>query len=67
MARGTEWGTPEVTRRKPVGTAPHAYQMKANPSSYKVGGYIEPMSNSPDKGGAMNGGGKRRPGSRTVR
>ena len=52
--------------RKPASAAPHAYQMTAQPAKSKagVGKSVSPGWTS---GGAMQGGGKRRPKSRTVR
>lgn len=65
MARGTEWGTPDVNRRKPASRAPFAYQMTTNPSTATVGGKIQ-VKGSNVSGGNMNGGGKHRPKTHTV-
>ena len=51
--------------RKPAGKAPFAYMKTTQPSSWKVGG--KSVSPGQTSGGSMNGGGKRRPGTRTVK
>ena len=54
-----EYGVNTVNKRQPAKTAPFAYQMKARPSTYKVGGKC--VSPGSCGGGNMNTGGKRRP------
>lgn len=56
-----EYGVVECCKRQAVKTAPYAYQMKTNPSTYKVGGRVVETRGSNVSGGNMNGGGKRRP------
>ena len=55
-----EYGVNTVSKRQAVKMAPHAYQMKAQPSRYSVAGKV-PVRGSDVSGGSMNGGGKRRP------
>lgn len=61
-----DYGVTKEFKRLMASTAPFAYQKKTNPSSYKVTGKVV-SPGSYNNGGAMNGGGKHRPGSRTVR
>ena len=55
----SEYGVNTLNKRQAAKTAPFAYQMKATPSTYKVGG--KSVSPGWTAGGNMNGGGKRRP------
>lgn len=54
-----EYGVNTQSKRQAVKTAPFAYQLKAQPSTYKVAG--KSISPGWTAGGVMNGGGKRRP------
>ena len=54
-----EYGVNTLNKRQAVKTAPHAYQTKAHPSTYRVGGKA---AAGKDEGGNMNGGGKHRGG-----
>ena len=55
-----EYGVETLNKRQAAKTAPHAYQTRTQPSTYKVGG--KSVSPGWTHGGNMNGGGKRRGG-----
>ena len=54
-----EYGMNTQNKRQPAKTAPFAYAMKTQPSTYKVGGKCAGPGIC--SGGNMNTGGKRRP------
>lgn len=59
MPHTEAYGVTKECKRQPASKAPYAYQMKTQPSTYKVGGKaVAPGSNV--TGGNMNGGGKKR-------
>jgi hypothetical protein len=57
-----DYGVTKECKRQPAARAPHAYQMKTQPSTYRVGGKVVAVTGkgSDLEGGNMNGGGKRR-------
>ena len=60
--KGTQdYGVTAECKRQPAKQAPYAYQMKTQPSTWKVDGKV-PTPKSNVSGGAMNSGGKHRPG-----
>ena len=56
-----EYGVTKECKRQPAKRAPYAYQTTTTPSTWKVVGKVV-SSGSNLSGGAMNGGGKHRPG-----
>ena len=59
MKVNQDYGVTKECKRQAAKEAPYAYQTKARPSTWKVGGKV-PTPKSNVSGGAMNGGGKRR-------
>ena len=63
MPHKEDYGVVAENKRQPAKEAPHAYAMRTQPSTWKVGGKV-PTPKSTVSGGNMNGGGKHRPGKR---